>query len=76
MTEELVIYVDYVGESKYGVFVGEINDDMPDVKTNSVDSAVNWIIENYGIDAHVEFSHGADLIFKIDNGIPFDRDLS
>jgi hypothetical protein len=24
----------------------------------------------------VEFSHGADLIFKIDNGIPFDRDLS
>jgi len=75
MTEELVIFVDYVGRSYYGIFIGEIKE-KPDVLKTSVDSAVHWIIDNYGIESHVEFSHGAEIIFKIENGIPIDKDLS
>lgn len=75
MTDELVIFVDYVGKSYYGVFIGDIKEN-PDIVATSVDAAVNWIIDNYGIESHVEFSHSAELIFKIENGIPIDKDLS
>jgi len=83
MTDELVIYLDYVGKKYYdkketacyGIFIGDIKDN-PDIIYPSLEEAVNWIINNYGIESSVEFSEGAALIFKIVNGIPFDKDIS
>lgn len=76
MTEDITIYVDYIGHKKYGVFLEDPTKDKPDFIVNSVSASLNFIGNNFGIDANVEISHCAEIIFKIENNIDFGESLS
>ena len=76
MTEELVLFVDYIGNSKYGIFVDNPTNEKPDFILNSVAASLEYIINNYGIDSRVEISHCAEIIFKLENNINLTERLS
>jgi len=76
MTEELTIYVDYIGNQMYGVFVNDPLKDEPDFIQNSVTLSLKLITRRFGIDTHVEVSHCAEIIFKIENDVDMDSDLT
>jgi hypothetical protein len=76
MTEEITIYVDYIGNKKYGVFIDDPCKEKPDFVVNSVSASFTFISNNYGIDANVEISHCAEIIFKLENDLNMEDPLS
>lgn len=76
MTEEMTLFVDYIGNSKYGIFVDNPTREKPDFVMNSVGASLEYIINNYGIETHVEVSHCAEIIFKLENNIDLNERLS
>lgn len=76
MTEELTVYVDYIGRSRYGIFIGDPCKNKPDHVLNTVSASLNYIAENYGLDTNVEISHCAEIIFKIEAKMDMNDPLS
>jgi len=76
MDENITIYVDYIGNRLYGVFLNEPIKDSPDFELGSVSASLKFISEKYGIDTHVEISHCAEIIFKIENSLDINTDLT
>jgi hypothetical protein len=76
MIEEIVIYVDYIGASKYGVFVDDPVKEKPDAVHKTVDASLSYIADKFGIDTHVEISHCAEIIFKLERNLDMDENLS
>lgn len=76
MTEELTLYVDYIGNTQYGIFINDPLKEDPDFVCQSVSVSLQLITKRFGIDTHVEISHCAEIIFKIENDVDMDHDLS
>jgi hypothetical protein len=76
MTENIILYVDYIGSSKYGIFIDDPLKDRPDHICISISASLGYISKKYGIDASVEISHCAEIIFKVENGLDMDENIS
>ena len=76
MISETKFFIDYIGKSRYGIFLDDPSNPTPSFKKASVEECMSWIARKYGKDSHVELSTCADLIFRISNGIDLDLDLS
>jgi len=76
MVEEITVYVDYVSDKNYGVFVEDPLKEHPDHSLPTVSASLQFISKHYGITTNVEISHCAEIIFKIENDLDIDTDLS
>ena len=76
MIDSPVMYVDYIGNKKYGIFIEDPLKDHPDHVMTSVTASLEYITKRYGIDTKVEVSHCAEIIFKVEVGMDIDGDLS
>jgi hypothetical protein len=76
MLEEVTVYVDYLSNTKYGVFIDDPLKEKPDHVLPTVSASLTFISKNYGIETHVELSHCAEIIFKIENQLDMNMDLS
>lgn len=76
MTEELTVYVDYIGKSYYGIFINDPCKTRPDHILTTVSASLAYISEHYGIDTHVEISHCVEIIFKLERNLDMGESLS
>lgn len=76
MFEQITVFVDYVGNSKYGIFIEDPLKENPDHIMHSASASLSFISKKYGDDTHVEISHCAEVIFKVENGIDINKGLS
>ena len=76
MLKEITVYVDYIGDKNYGVFVDDPLKEEPDHVLSTVSASMQFISKCYGITTHVEISHCAEIIFKLENELDMNTDLS
>lgn len=76
MLEQVTVYVDFIKSEKYGVFLENPLKENPDHVLPTVSASLTFVSKHYGIDTNVEISHCAEIIFKIENNLDMDMDLS
>ena len=75
LNAEISLQVDYCGDGKYALMIGESFAAEDTVHFDSVHDVFNWVLKKYG-DTPVELSQAAHLILTIEMGVDPDADFS